>query len=116
MSSITIDEIEKKEMKTEVADIRVGDTVVVSKQIIEGQKKRIQKFEGVIIKIQGKYSRLSFTVRKVIDKIGVEKSFLLHSETVPNVDILRRGKVRRARLHYLRERIGSKATRIKAKS
>lgn len=114
MSKI-IEEIEKKQMKETVPELNVGDTVRVSKMIVEGKKKRIQKFEGVVIKMQGHMSRLSFTVRKVIDRVGVEKSFLLHSSQVPEVEVLRRGKVRRAKLHYLRDRVGVKATRVKLK-
>lgn len=108
-----IEKIEKEQMKQNVADFKVGDTIRVSKVIVEGKKKRIQKFEGLVTKIQGRNSRLRFTVRRVIDKIGVEKTYLLHSDLVPEIEILSKGKVRRAKLHYLRERIGSKATRVK---
>ena len=112
MSAI-IEAIEKKQMKPNVADVQVGDTVIVSKVIIEGKKQRIQKYEGVVTGTQGIRSRLSFTVRKIVDGIGVEKTYLLHSELVPEVKIVKRAKVRRARIDYLRDRIGTKATRLK---
>jgi large subunit ribosomal protein L19 len=114
MSTI-IEAIEKKQMKENVPDLFVGDTVSVSKVIIEGKKQRIQKYEGVIVGIQGIRSRLSFTVRKIVDGIGVEKTYLLHSELVPEVKVIKRAKVRRARLNYLRSRIGTKATRLKSR-
>lgn len=116
MTAQIIEEIEKKQMKDNVPDLHVGDTVSVSKMIVEGKKKRIQKFEGVIIKMHGRLSRLSFTVRKMMDGIGVEKTFLLHSSQVPEVNVLKRGKVRRSKLHYLRDRVGVRATRVKSKS
>ena len=113
--SIVIQEFEKSQLKEDAPDLNIGDTVCVSKMIVEGQKQRIQKFEGSIIKLQGSGSRKSFTVRKVIGGVGVEKSYLLHSPLVPKVEIIKRSKVRRAKLYYLRDRIGSKATRLKAR-
>jgi large subunit ribosomal protein L19 len=113
--SVLIEEIEKETLKAEIPQIAVGDLVRVSKVIVEGKKQRVQKFEGTIIKIQGRFSRLSFTVRKVVDRVGVEKSFLIHSPLLPSVEILKKGKVRRAKLYYLRERVGVKATRVKVK-
>ena len=110
-----VTDFEKGQMKDDVPYLATGDTVNVSQMIVEGKKKRIQKFEGVILKIQGKYSRQSITVRKVVNQIGVEKSFLIHSPLVPEINVLKRGKVRKARLFYLRDRKGSKATRIKTK-
>ena len=115
MSQI-IEAIEKAQMKKDpLPQINVGDSVRVSKMIVEGKKQRIQKFEGVVVKSSGRFSRLSITVRKVIDQIGVEKTYLMHSSTLPEVEILKRGKVRRAKLNYLRERVGVKATRVKVK-
>ena len=115
MSCIEIEEFEKSQMKESLPEINVGDTVIVDKVIVEGKKKRIQKFEGTVILRTGIRSRDSIVVRKVVDGIGVEKTYLLHSSLVSNVTVKRKGKVRRARLYYLRDRIGSKATRIKAK-
>ena len=115
MNNVIIDEIEKSQMKDSIPTIGIGDTVVVDKFIVEGKKKRIQKFEGTVIARSGTRSRDAITVRKVVDGVGVEKTYFLHSELVSNVTVKRQGKVRRARLYYLRDRIGSKATRIKAK-
>ena len=85
------------------------------KQIIEGKKKRIQKFEGVVIAMKGSLSRETITVRKLVDKVGVEKTYFIHSTTVSKIDVKVRGKVRRAKLRYLRDRIGTKARRIRSK-
>ena len=115
MKNKIIDNIEKEQLKESVPDINVGDTVVVHKTIVEGKKKRIQRFQGTIIKIKGSNSRKSFTVRKIIDGVGVEKIFLIHSKLVDKVEILKRSKVRRSKLYYLRERVGSKANRLKPK-
>lgn len=113
--STLIQEFEKKQMKETAPDIQIGDMVRVSKVIIEGKKERIQLFEGTVIKMKGTNSRKSFTVRKVMDGVGVEKTYLLHSPLVPKVEIVKRSKVRRAKLYYLRKRIGAKATRLKVK-
>ena len=115
MSMQIINDIEKSQMKESVPEMRVGDTVVVDKVIIEGKKSRIQKFEGVIVKITGIRSRVRFTVRKVVGKFAVEKTFLLHSTQVADVKVVKKGKARRARLNYLRNRVGIKATRLKAR-
>ena len=115
MAHQLITEFEKTQMKESVAECNVGDTVRVAKVITEGKKTRTQRFEGIIIKMQGTLSRKSITVRKIVDGVGVEKTFLLHSPLVPEVEILKRGIVRRAKLHYLRDRVGDKATRVKTK-
>jgi large subunit ribosomal protein L19 len=116
MHSVIIDEIEKKQMKkTPVTFTNVGDKVCVHKVIVEGKKKRIQKFEGLVVKKQGKFIRESVTVRRIIGGVGVEKSFLIHSPLVPEIVIIKRGKVRRAKLNYLRDRVGAKATRVKSR-
>ena len=109
-----IEEYEKAMMTKELPAINIGDTVVVSQEIIEGKKTRIQKFEGLVIKQQNNRHRLSITLRKIVDKIGVEKSFKLYSPLIKEVEVTRRGKVRRARLFYLRDRLGKSATRTKA--
>lgn len=114
MSAKLIQDIEKSQMKPNVQKVNVGDKVRVSKLIVEGKKKRIQNYEGLIIKNQHSLSRESITVRKMVDGIGVEKSFLLHSPLVTEIKVVKRGKVRRARLNYLRNRVGSKATRVKS--
>ena len=109
-----IQEIEKSQMKKNPPSIKIGDIVIVSKTIVEGKKKRTQRFEGTVIKMKGELSRKNFTVRKILDGIGVEKTFLLHSPLVTDVKRIQRSKVRRAKLYYLRDRVGSKANRLKA--
>lgn len=107
-----IKKIEAEQLKEEVPSFRVGDTVKVHGRIKEGNRERIQVFEGVVIKRQGGSSRETFTVRKSSNGIGVEKTWPLHSPNVEKIEVTRRGKVRRAKLHYLRERIG-KAAKVK---
>ena len=109
-----IEQYEKEMMSKELPAINIGDTVVVSQEIIEGKKTRIQKFEGLVIKQQNNRHRTSITLRKIVDKIGVEKSFKLYSPLVKEIEVTRRGKARRARLFYLRDRLGKSATRTKA--
>ena len=115
MSQI-IEAIEKKEKKSNLPSISVGDTVIVSKEIVEGKKKRIQKFEGLVIKKQNSNIRATIVLRKFVDKIGVEKSFLIHSPLVKKIDVISKGKVRRAKLYYLRDRLGKSATKVKSAS
>ena len=114
MSNI-IDQLEKKAMKESLPSYSVGDTVVVSQQIVEGKKSRIQKFEGMLIKKKNAAVRSSITVRKLVDGSGVEKTFLVHSPLITQIEVKKQGKVRRAKLYYIRERIGKKATTVKAK-
>ena len=116
MANQIIEELEKSQAKNDVPHIRVGDKVRVSKIIIEGKKKRTQRFEGAVIKRTGRFSRESITVRRVIDQIGVEKTFLVHSPTVPKIEVMAKGKARQARLYYLRDRVGSKAIRLKKRA
>ena len=96
-------------MKEKVDEFCVGDTVKVHGRIKEGNRERIQVFEGIVIKRQGGSSRETFTVRKSSNGIGVEKTWPLHSPNVEKVEVVRRGKVRRAKLFYLRDRVGKKA-------
>ena len=104
-----IREIEAEQLKETVSDFNVGDTVKVYGKIKEGNRERIQVFEGTVLKIQGGSSRVTFTVRKVSNGVGVEKTWPLHSPNVEKVEVVRRGKVRRAKLYYLRDRVGKKA-------
>ena len=104
-----IREIEAEQLKDNVSDFNVGDTVKVYGKIKEGNRERIQVFEGTVLKIQGGSSRATFTVRKVSNGVGVEKTWPLHSPNVEKVEVVRRGKVRRAKLNYLRDRVGKKA-------
>ncbi len=101
--------IEDEQLKAEVPSFNVGDTVKVYNKIKEGNKERIQIFEGTVIKTQGGSNRATFTVRKISNGVGVEKTWPLHSPNVEKVEITRRGKVRRAKLFYLRERVGKSA-------
>ncbi|MBS6602616.1 MAG: 50S ribosomal protein L19 [Brachyspira sp.] len=109
-----IDELEKPYMEKEVPDVNPGDTVRVFVRIVEGNKERIQAFEGTIIKKHGSGINKTITVRKIFQGVGVERVFLLHSPRIDKINVVRRGDVKRAKLYYLRERSG-KATRIKEK-
>ena len=104
-----IREIEAEQLKETVSDFNVGDTVRVHGKIKEGNRERIQVFEGTVLKIQGGSNRATFTVRKVSNGVGVEKTWPMHSPNVEKVEVVRRGKVRRAKLNYLRDRVGKKA-------
>ncbi len=104
--------IEAEQLKSNLPDIYVGDTVRVGVVIQEGGKERTQPYEGVVIAMRNGGINETITVRKIFQNIGVERVFLLHSPRIESIKVLRRGKVRRAKLYYLRERVG-KATRIK---
>ena len=104
-----IKSIEAAELKAQVPEFRVGDTVRVHNKIKEGNRERIQVFEGTVIKKQGGSNRETFTVRKTSNGVGVEKTWPLHSPFVEKVEVVRRGKVRRAKLFYLRDRVGKRA-------
>ena len=104
-----IQNIEAAQLKAEVPQFNVGDTVRVYGKIKEGNRERIQVFEGVVLKKQGGSNRETFTVRKNSNGIGVEKTWPLHSPNVEKVEVVRAGKVRRAKLNYLRQRVGKSA-------
>ena len=104
-----IKKIEAEQLKAEVPEFNVGDTVKVYGKIKEGNRERIQIFEGTVLKKQGGSTRATFTVRKNSNGIGVEKTWPLHSPNVERVEVVRRGKVRRAKLNYLRERVCKRA-------
>ena len=104
-----IKSIEAEQLKENVAEFNVGDTVKVYGKIKEGNRERIQIFEGVVMKRQGGSNRETFTVRKTSNGIGVEKTWPLHSPNVEKIEVVRRGKVRRAKLNYLKGRVGKKA-------
>ena len=104
-----IKNIEAEQMKESVPEFAVGDTVKVYAKIKEGNRERIQVFEGTVLKRQGGSSRETFTVRKTSGGVGVEKTWPLHSPTLEKIEVVRRGKVRRAKLNYLRDRAGKKA-------
>lgn len=104
-----IKSIEQEQLKENVDQFRVGDTVKVYGKIKEGNRERIQVFEGVVVKRQGGSNRETFTVRKSSNGIGVEKTWPLHSPNVEKIEVVRRGKVRRAKLNYLKGLVGKKA-------
>jgi large subunit ribosomal protein L19 len=108
MNSI-IKKIEERALRQDLPQFRVGDTVCVYVKVIEGEKERIQAFKGVVIRINRGGSRAAFTVRKVSYGVGVERIFPLHSPHFDRIEVLSRGKVRRARLYYLRGRSGKRA-------
>lgn len=101
--------IEHEQLKAKIPDLKVGNTVKVHVRIKEGNKERIQIFEGIIIKVQGAGVNKTFTVRKISYGVGVEKTFLIHSPLVEKVELVRVGKARRAKLFYLRDRVGKSA-------
>ncbi len=107
-----IKKIEQEQLKENTPSFKVGDTVKVHNRIKEGNRERIQIFEGTVIKKQGTGSRETFTVRKNSNGVGVEKTWPIHSPSVANVEVVRLGKVRRAKLFYLRKRVG-KAAKVK---
>ena len=107
-----IKSIEEAQLKAEVPQFNVGDTVRVHAKVKEGNRERIQVFEGTVLKKQGGSNRATFTVRKNSNGIGVEKTWPLHSPIVEKVEVVRKGKVRRAKLYYLRDRVG-KAAKVK---
>ena len=104
--------IEDAQLKSEVADCRVGDTVKVYAIVIEGSRERIQVFEGTVLKRQNGGARETFTVRKFSNGVGVEKTWPVHSPIIDKIEVVRRGKARRAKLFYLRDRVG-KAAKVK---
>lgn len=107
-----IKKIEDAQLRENVPEFRVGDTVRVHAKIKEGNRERIQIFEGTVIKKQGGSNRATFTVRKISNGVGVEKTWPLHSPSVDTVEVVRSGKARRAKLFYLRQRTG-KAAKLK---
>lgn len=103
-----IREIENAQLKAEVPSFNVGDTIRVYAKIKEGQRERIQMFEGIVLKRQNGGVRETFTVRRMSYGVGVEKTWALHSPNIEKIEVVRLGKVRRAKLNYLRERVGKK--------
>ena len=107
-----IKSLEQEQLKNEVPNFGPGDTVKVHVRIVEGKRERIQVFEGVVIKRQGGGNRETFTVRKISFNVGVERTFPVHSPKIEKMEVTRRGKVRRAKINYLRTRTG-KAAKVK---
>lgn len=107
--------IEQQQIKQDLPDFQAGDTVKVHYRITEGNRERIQVFQGDVIRCQGASNRETFTVRKVSFSVGVERTFPVHSPKIDHIEVVRRGAVRRAKLYYLRDKVG-KAAKIKEKS
>ena len=107
-----IDRITAKQMRTDLPEFRVGDTVRVDVKIVEGKRERIQAFEGIVISRKNSGISETFTVRKKSSGIGVERTWPLYSPSIANIEVVRRGKVRRAKLNYIRSRVG-KAAKVK---
>lgn len=112
MNMEIIKELEKEQIKSDLPEFGVGDTVKVHLKVKEGKRERIQIFEGIVLKKQNGSVRETFTVRKISYGVGVEKTLPLHSPKIDKIEVSRRGKVRRAKLNYLRERVG-KAAKVK---
>jgi len=108
------DIVESEYLRDDIPDFQPGDTVKVHVRVVEGNRERVQIFQGTVISRKGGGTRETFTVRKVSFGIGVERTFPLHSPIISKIEVVSRGKVRRAKLYYLRERVG-KAARIKEK-
>lgn len=104
--------IENEQLKSDITDFNVGDTVKVYAKVIEGSRERIQVYEGTVLKRQNGGARETFTVRKLSNDVGVEKTWPLHSPIIDKIEVVRRGKARRAKLFYLRDRVG-KAAKVK---
>ncbi len=115
MSQKIIHDIEKKYINSEIANFNVGDRVVVHFKIVEGSTERVQLYEGVVLQKRGSGVRATFTVRKISSGIGVERIFPVHSPRIAKIEVKNRGKVRRAKLYYLRSRIGKEALKVKEK-
>ena len=111
---VTVKDVEKKHMKAELPKFEVGDTVDVHVRIKEGEKERVQVFTGTVIARRGTGMRETFTVRRIVQGEGVERVFPLHSPRIGKIEVVRQGRVRRAKLYYLRERTG-KATKVAAR-
>ena len=109
-----IDILERKQLRDDIPRFKAGDTVRVHFQVIEGQRRRVQVFEGIVIKRQGAGVRETFTVRKLSFGVGVERTFPVHSPIVSKIEVVTRGDVRRAKLYYLRDRVG-RAAKVKEK-
>ena len=107
--------IEQQQIKQDIPDFKVGDNVKVHYRIVEGNRERIQVFQGDVIRRQGAGARETFTVRKISFNVGVERTFPVHSPKIERIEIARRGQVRRAKLYYIRKKVG-KAAKIKEKA
>jgi large subunit ribosomal protein L19 len=112
MSQQILEQVEQSSLKSDIPDFAIGDTVNIHTKILEGDKERIQIFSGVVIARSGTGSREMFTVRRIVANEGVERKFPLHSPKIERIEVVRSGQVRRAKLYFLRDRVG-KAVRLK---
>lgn len=112
MATDVVREIERKQMRSDLPEVNPGDTVRVHVKVVEGERERIQVFEGVVLRRAGSGISETFTVRKISQGVGVERTWPIHSPRIDKIEVTRRAKVRRARLYYLRERSG-KSARLK---
>jgi large subunit ribosomal protein L19 len=108
-----IDVVERPQLRDDLPDFRPGDTVRVHVRVVEGERERVQVFEGIVIRRRGSRLSETFTVRKISFGVGVERTFPVHSPMLARIEVVTRGHVRRAKLYYLRSRVGKKATKIK---
>jgi large subunit ribosomal protein L19 len=106
--------LEAQQIKEDLPDFNVGDTVKISYKVVEGTRERVQPFQGIVIRRHGSGARETFTVRKVSFAVGVERTFPVHSPKIVGIEVITRGKVRRGKLYYLRDKVG-KAARVKEK-
>jgi large subunit ribosomal protein L19 len=109
----TIDVVERPHLRDDLPDFRPGDTIRVHVRVVEGERERVQMFEGVVIRRRGSKLSETFTARKISFGVGVERTFPVHSPMISKIEVVTRGHVRRAKLYYLRSRVGKKATKIK---
>jgi large subunit ribosomal protein L19 len=116
MNQNIIRAVEERHLKADLPTFNPGDTLRVNVRVVEGNRERVQAFEGTCIAVDGAGLQRTFTVRRVAQGIGVERTFMLHSPRLDKIEVRRKGKVRRAKLYYLRGRIGSKSIRIKEKA
>jgi len=105
--------LEQEQLKNQRATFQTGDTVKVHMKVKEGNRERIQVFEGIVIKRQGGGLRETFTVRRIASGVGVERTFPIHSPKIDKIQVAKKGKVRRAKLHYIRDRVGKAAFKVK---
>jgi large subunit ribosomal protein L19 len=108
-----IDVVERSQLRDDLPDFRPGDTVRVHVRVVEGERERVQVFEGIVIRRRGSRLSETFTVRKISFGVGVERTFPVHSPMLAKIEVVTRGHVRRAKLYYLRSRVGKRATKIK---
>lgn len=104
-----IRELEKEQLRTDLPELQIGDTVRVFVKVVEGSRERLQNFEGIVIKMHGGGIRKTFTVRRLSYGVGVERTFPYHSPRIGRIEVVRHGRVRRAKLYYLRNRVGKAA-------